>query len=211
MQTTTTGSCQIEPFAGLSAHRRKGSRIQPTSCPVCGVEFKPRSGAKYCSHKCAVIQIARNKQNGNHKWPGKTKAARMLAYYHATKSKPEFIIKKRLRNNLNRIGNAVKRERNTSLTEKLLGCSFSFFKEYIEKQFTKGMTWANYATHWHIDHTVPLSSFDLKNPDQLLIACNWNNLRPLLVCDNLRKGSKITEPQVFLPLVFAQKSGNPTK
>ena len=211
MQTTTTGSCQIELFAGLPAHRRKWSRIQPTPCPVCGVLFKPRSAAKYCSLKCSAVQIGRNKQSGNHKWPGKTKSDRMLAYYHATKSKPEFIIKKRLRNSLNRIGNAVKRQRNTSLTQSLLGCSFSFFKEYIEKQFTKGMAWSNYATHWHIDHIVPLSAFDLTKPDQVLIACNWNNLRPLSVRDNLSKGSKLTEPQVFLPLVFTKRSGNPTK
>jgi len=124
----------------------------------------------------------------------------MLAYYHATKHNPEFILKKRLRNNLNRIGNAIKRERNTSLTEKVLGCPFSFFKKYIEKQFTKGMTWGNYATHWHIDHIVPLSAFDLIKPDQLLVACNWNNLRPLLKKENLKKGSKVTLPQTYLPL-----------
>ncbi len=62
MQTTTTGSCQIELFAGLSAHRRKGSRILPTPCPVCGGVFKPNNGRKYCSHKCAVIQIGRQKK-----------------------------------------------------------------------------------------------------------------------------------------------------
>lgn len=62
MQTTTTGSCQIELFAGLPAHRRKWSRIQPTPCPVCGVVFKPNNGRKYCSHKCAVIQIGRQKK-----------------------------------------------------------------------------------------------------------------------------------------------------
>jgi hypothetical protein len=82
-------------------------------------------------------------------------------------------VKKRLRNNLNRIGKAVKRNGRTSLTEALLGCSFSFFKSYIEKQFTKGMTWRNYATHWHLDHIVPLSAFDLTRPDQVAIATTF--------------------------------------
>jgi len=59
VQTTTTGSCQIELSAGLPTHRRKWSRLQPTPCPVCGVLFKPRSAAKYCSHNCAVIQIGK--------------------------------------------------------------------------------------------------------------------------------------------------------
>ncbi len=200
MQTTTTGSCQIELFAGLLP-RRKWSRIQPIPCPVCGVDFKPKSGRKYCSLKCSAIQIGRDKQRGPHKWPGETKSARMLAHYHATKHNPEFIVKKRLRNNLNRIGKAVKRNGRTSLTEALLGCSFSFFKSYIEKQFTKGMTWRNYATHWHLDHIVPLSAFDLTRPDQVAIACNWNNIRPLLKSENLSKGAKLTHPQVFLPLI----------
>lgn len=61
MQTTTIGSCQIELFAGLLP-RRKWSRIQPIPCPVCGVDFKPKSSKKYCSHKCAVIQIGRQKK-----------------------------------------------------------------------------------------------------------------------------------------------------
>ncbi len=61
MQTTTTGSCQIELFAGLLP-RRKWSRIQPIPCPVCGVDFKPKSGRKYCSLKCSAIQIGRDKK-----------------------------------------------------------------------------------------------------------------------------------------------------
>jgi hypothetical protein len=60
VQTTTTGSCQIELFAGLLP-RRKWSRLQPIPCPVCGVEFKKKQ-RKYCSHKCAVIQIGRDKK-----------------------------------------------------------------------------------------------------------------------------------------------------
>lgn len=62
MQTTTTGSCQIGLFAGLPTHRRKWSRLQPTPCPVCGLEFKPKSGRKYCSLKCSAIQIGSDKK-----------------------------------------------------------------------------------------------------------------------------------------------------
>ena len=61
MQTTTTGSCQIGLFAGLLP-RRKWSRLQPTPCPFCGLEFKPKSGRKYCSRKCSSIQVGRDKK-----------------------------------------------------------------------------------------------------------------------------------------------------
>jgi len=62
VQTTTTGSCQIGLFAGLPTHRRKWSRLQPIPCPVCGLEFKPKSGRKYCSLKCSAIQIGSDKK-----------------------------------------------------------------------------------------------------------------------------------------------------
>lgn len=62
------------------------------------------------------------------------------------------------------------------------------------------MTWENYATNWHIDHIMPLSSFDLSRKDQVLIACNWTNMRPLLKKENLSKGSKITDPQINFAL-----------
>jgi endogenous inhibitor of DNA gyrase (YacG/DUF329 family) len=61
VQTTTTSSCQIELFAGLPP-RRKWSRLHPIPCPTCGGIFKPKHGRKYCSQKCAAIQIGRGKK-----------------------------------------------------------------------------------------------------------------------------------------------------
>jgi len=81
-----------------------------------------------------------------------------------------------------------------------LGCSLSFFRSHLEAQFRPGMTWENFG-EWHMDHIVPLSAFDLSDPKQIEIACNWTNIRPLWAKDNLRKSAKITHPQMSLPLV----------
>ena len=49
---------------------------------------------------------------------------------------------------------------------------------------------------WHIDHVIPLSSFDLDCEDQQMIAFNWRNTMPLLARDNLAKNNKIVPLQI---------------
>lgn len=88
----------------------------------------------------------------------------------------------------------------TQSTRAYLGCTPEFFKKHIEAQFLPGMTWENFGK-WHMDHIVPLSAFDLSDLRQVQIACNWTNIRPLWAKTNLRKSSKITNPQMSLPLV----------
>lgn len=74
----------------------------------------------------------------------------------------------------------------------LLGIDYCGFKKYIESLFQEGMTWGNYSrTGWHIDHKLPLISFDLSNKDELSRACHYKNLQPLWASDNLSKGAKI--------------------
>jgi hypothetical protein len=75
---------------------------------------------------------------------------------------------------------------------RLLGCTMAEFIQHIESLWTDGMTWDNWTTHgWHIDHIIPLSSFDLADAEQIKAACHYTNLRPLWATDNLRKGAKV--------------------
>ena len=46
-------------------------------------------------------------------------------------------------------------------------------------------------TLYHIDHIIPLSSFDLTKPDEFKEATAPKNHQRLLIKDNLSKGSKI--------------------
>lgn len=73
-----------------------------------------------------------------------------------------------------------------------LGCSITEFKAYIERQFEPEMTWDNWSRDgWHIDHKIPLSSFDLGNRDDFLKAVHYTNLRPLWAKDNWKKGKSL--------------------
>jgi len=53
------------------------------------------------------------------------------------------------------------------------------------------MTWDNYGKRWDIDHFIPLSSFDLTDPEQVKKACHYKNLQPLWGKHNRIKGPKI--------------------
>lgn len=77
-------------------------------------------------------------------------------------------------------------------TVELIGCSYDFLRKHIESQFREGMCW-NKKHSFHIDHIIPLNSFDLADPEQLKAACHWTNLQPLYPKENMSKGSKIVE------------------
>jgi ssDNA-binding Zn-finger/Zn-ribbon topoisomerase 1 len=67
----------------------------------------------------------------------------------------------------------------------LLGCHHKKIRQHIEKQFKRGMTWANHGA-WHIDHIRPFSS--AKNMRELKMLFRWQNIQPLWAEVNLRKG-----------------------
>jgi hypothetical protein len=99
---------------------------------------------------------------------------------------PQFAIARRVRA---RIRMAIKRAglAKKDKTEELIGCSYSFLRGHVEKQFRDGMTWDD-PSSFHIDHIRPICSFDLTDPEQLKAAFHWSNVQPLTPEENLRKG-----------------------
>jgi len=103
----------------------------------------------------------------------------------------QFNLKRKIRK---RIDTALRRQEITKKykTIKLLGCSFEFYKQYIESLFTYGMTWEKLrASEIHIDHKMPCASFDLTKPEEQKKAFNYKNTQPLWKADNLSKGARI--------------------
>jgi hypothetical protein len=102
---------------------------------------------------------------------------------------PQYALKERVRS---RVRIAIKKagvEKSTT-TKELIGCSYAFLREYLEKQFREGMSWS-IPNSFHIDHIKPLISFDLTDPEQLKAACHYTNLQPLYPVENLKKSDKI--------------------
>jgi hypothetical protein len=85
-------------------------------------------------------------------------------------------------------------------SESLLGCRYDEFIDYIKAHFKRGMSMNNYGRAWHIDHVIPCSAFDLTNEVEIRQCFHFTNLRPMWAKANMRKGKKITEPQLRLLL-----------
>lgn len=69
-------------------------------------------------------------------------------------------------------------------TTDILGCSFEFFKTYLESQFEPWMNWDNRGLYngqpnygWDIDHNIPLDIAETK--DELIKLNHYTNLKPL--------------------------------
>ena len=90
-----------------------------------------------------------------------------------------------------RLHDALKNNYKNGFTVDHIGCTIKFLKQHLESKFKSGMTWENQG-QWHIDHMIPLSSFDLSDKKELKKACHHTNLQPLWAKDNLKKNNKYT-------------------
>jgi len=83
-------------------------------------------------------------------------------------------------------------------TISFIGCGVDDLAKHLESKMADGMTWDNYGSVWHIDHIMPISSFDHGNPDHVKRCWHFTNLRPMFAEENISKSNKITEPQYQL-------------
>jgi Uri superfamily endonuclease len=111
---------------------------------------------------------------------------------------PEFAIRCHLRA---RVSDMIResKARRFCHSGDLIGCTVPELQAHLERQFKRGMSWANYGRHWHIDHIIPCAKFDLTDPRQQAICFNYLNLRPCLAAENLRKNARLDGP-AQLPL-----------
>lgn len=111
---------------------------------------------------------------------------------------PVFNLTERLRNRL-RFVITNKRYTKHAPTIKVIGISYEDLKIYIERLFTKGMTWSKLLKgEIHIDHIIPLSI--AKTEEELLTLCHYTNLQPLWALDNLTKSNKVPAVQMKIAI-----------
>ena len=76
---------------------------------------------------------------------------------------------------------------------KILGCSFVYFREYIENQFETWMNWDNYGKYngefdygWDLDHIIPISN--AKTEEKVMELNYYTNFQPL--CSKINRYKK---------------------
>ena len=93
-------------------------------------------------------------------------------------------------NHRRRVNHALKGTSKSIETLKLLGCSNEIWKLHLESLFKDGMTWDNHGKYgWHIDHIIPIKSFNVTILAEAKIAFNYINTQPLWWYENLVKGA----------------------
>src|SRR6188474_3101936 len=55
------------------------------------------------------------------------------------------------------------------------GLSIDQFRNWIEIQFTEGLSWENFGSAWQFDHVIPVAYFDFSLEEDLLLCWNFIN------------------------------------
>lgn len=82
------------------------------------------------------------------------------------------------------INYSLKKNGKNDKTIEILGCTYEYFKIYIESKFEDWMNWENHGMYngfsnygWDIDHIIPLSSGETE--DDIIRLNHYTNLQPL--------------------------------
>lgn len=153
------------------------------------------SNTKYRS----MSQLER-KQWNKKAWQGKdkTNAKRYMRDWKREKRKsdPAWRIAQAMRSRLS----GIMKGANMGGMRGFIGCDIGQLRRHLESGFTKRMSWDNYGTYWHVDHVLPVASFNHGNRKQINQCWHWSNLAPLEAGANLEKSDRITKPQMQLLL-----------
>lgn len=108
---------------------------------------------------------------------GKINAYKRKRYH----TDPTYRLKKLIRKAVRRLHSKSKK------TSILLGCTWEYFNQWIKSQMSDTMTFDTI----HIDHMIPLASFDLTKPEEQRKVSHYTNLQPLTPYENMSKGNRI--------------------
>lgn len=183
METKGCKKCGVEKLLcefNKDKYSSDGLRYRCRECTT--LEYKNF----YSKNRENEIQRQINYQKNNDELVKKGRNERYQKNYN---SDILYKLKVNIRNRVKCFIKSVNFKIKTNNTYNIVGCSPEELKIYLEKQFTKDMSWDNHTlSGWHIDHIIPLSS--AKTEDEVYKLCHYTNLQPLWCDENYKKGKK---------------------
>lgn len=160
--------------------------------------YKIKNPDAWKRHRQTWVSKWRKQNSEKRREKAKALYRRNIEYY---REKQRRYAKKRADTDLNfrlrralrvRVHDILKGRQKAGSAVRDLGCTWEELRSYLESLFQPGMTWDNWGIHgWHIDHKIPLTAFDLTDPEQFKKAVHYTNLQPLWANDNRSKGNKV--------------------
>lgn len=154
-----------------------------STCTACGAKEAFNSRKRFCRPCAKESRRSYLREHNQRRRPVLAEQARSR-----WATDPKHVLRMRISHSIRRSLSEPKRNRKW---ETLVGYDRDALITHMERQFPAGMGWHNMRA-WHIDHIVPLASFDFSTADDQGFKAAWalTNLRPLWAAENVQKGAK---------------------
>ena len=182
-------------FRAKEAQKMRERRKDPA------VRDRMRKHHEEYSKRPEVIEKRKRYRNLPHVKERTREMARMRSRKRAAES-PAFRLVRAVRA---RVHDCLRKHhiKKSQRTFEYVGCSPDTLRLCLEARFEPGMTWDNYGSAWHVDHIIPLSAYDLTDPEQQREAFHYTNLQPMWAHENMAKGDEVPGTEMVLKLLEA--------
>ena len=81
-------------------------------------------------------------------------------------------------------------------TAEYLGTDMKNIISWLKYNMSESMTWENYGKLWEVDHSIPISLFNILKEDEMLDCFCWMNLMPMIKVENCKKSNKLIPERI---------------
>tara|TARA_R110002096_G_scaffold30185_4_gene90236 strand:- start:2248 stop:2838 length:591 start_codon:yes stop_codon:yes gene_type:complete len=187
--------CKAKKELSEFSKKKSSKDVLQSLCKSCNKHYRETNKERIKGCKDKWYQSNKERLKEKQKEYDKANRQRLNIYIKKRKqTDPLFKLKCNLRTRTYRAFKNKGYSKDTK-TQQMLGIDWEIAKQYIERQFKKGMNWSNQG-EWHIDHIIPLAS--AKTTDRLKQLCHYTNLQPMWAEENLSKKDSINGQQTLL-------------
>lgn len=179
------GNCSVEKqtteYRKIKEKRTK--TISEYLCSMCKDCEKTKALSKYYENREKNISSNKKYKEENKDKVNKTRRE----YLQKIMQDPAEKIKR----NMKSLISVKLRNQKSRHTKDYLGADMKVIISWIESNMDETMNWGNYGKYWEIDHSIPISLFNVLLEDEMTDCFCWMNLMPMLKIENCKKSNKI--------------------